>query len=291
MREAVFYIVSSFWAGAVHAATPGHGKTIAAAYIVGARGRPIDALILGVFVTLSHVSGIVLVGVLASLGSAWLVPQRIEAWLALAMGVLVIGLGAWMLWLQRELLALAMGEPAAALAPQAAPGGITYREAAPAPSHDHAHPHDHHHDHAHGSAAAHQHSHGDDVGWHSHGWGTYHSHRVDLVTDNRPKLAVLLALGIAGGILPDPTALAILLAALSSGKVMLGLATVVVFSLGFAATLVVVGVIAAKVGQKVLEWLSSIWVVRVQIATTLLILGMGIVLTVRAAYQVAALPG
>jgi hypothetical protein len=44
MREAVFYILSSFWAGAVHAATPGHGKTIAAAYIVGARGRPIDAV-------------------------------------------------------------------------------------------------------------------------------------------------------------------------------------------------------------------------------------------------------
>jgi nickel/cobalt exporter len=292
MREAVFYILSSFWAGAVHAATPGHGKTIAAAYIVGARGRPIDALILGVFVTLSHVSGIVLVGVLASLGSAWLVPQRIEAWLAFAMGLLVIGLGAWMLWLQRELLALAMGEPAAAPMPQAAIGGLAYREAAPAPSHHHAHPHDHHrHDHDHGSAAAPQDAHGDDVGWHSHGWGTYHSHRVDLVTDNRPKLAVLLALGIAGGILPDPTALAILLAALASGKVMLGLATVVVFSLGFAATLVVVGVIAAKVGQKVLEWLSSIWVVRVQIATTLLILGMGILLTVKAAYQVAALPG
>ena len=71
--------MSSFWAGAVHAATPGHGKTIAAAYIVGARGRPIDALILGVFVTLSHISGIVLVGVLASMGSAWLVPQRVEA--------------------------------------------------------------------------------------------------------------------------------------------------------------------------------------------------------------------
>ena len=123
MREAVFYILSSFWAGAVHAATPGHGKTIAAAYIVGARGRPIDAVILGVFVTLSHVSGIVLVGVLASMGSAWLVPQRVEAWLALALGVIVIGLGAWMLWLQRDLLALAMGEPAAAPVPQTALGG------------------------------------------------------------------------------------------------------------------------------------------------------------------------
>ena len=123
MREAVFYILSSFWAGAVHAATPGHGKTIAAAYIVGARGRPIDAVILGVFVTLSHVSGIVLVGVLASMGSAWLMPQRVEAWLALALGVIVIGLGAWMLWLQRDLLALAMGEPAAAPVPQTALGG------------------------------------------------------------------------------------------------------------------------------------------------------------------------
>jgi nickel/cobalt exporter len=282
MREALFYILSSFWAGAVHAATPGHGKTIAAAYIVGARGRPIDAVILGVFVTLSHVSGIVLVGVLASLGSAWLVPQRIEAWLALAMGVLVIGLGAWMLWLQRDLLALAMGEPAA---PQAAHAGAADGAA---PCHPHGR-HHHHYDHAHDSTA-HRHDHDEDTGWHSHGWGTYHSHRLDLVTDQRPKLAVLLALGIAGGILPDPAALAILLAALSSGQVMLGLVTVLVFSLGFAATLVAVGIIAAKVGQKILEWLSSIWVVRVQIATTLLILGMGVVLTVRAAYQLAALP-
>jgi nickel/cobalt transporter (NicO) family protein len=209
------------------------------------------------------------------------------------MGVLVIGLGAWMLWLQRDLLALAMGEPAAAPVAQTALGGTAGHADQPEPRHQHAHSHDHHHrhEHAHSVAASHQQAHGDDLGWHSHGWGTYHSHRIDLVTDNRPKIAVLLALGVVGGILPDPAALAILMAALASGKVMLGLLTVVVFSLGFAATLVAVGVIAAKVGEKVLEWLSSIWVVRVQIGTTLLILGMGVVLTVRAAYQVAALPG
>jgi nickel/cobalt transporter (NicO) family protein len=291
MREAFFYILSSFWAGAVHAATPGHGKTIAAAYIVGARGKPSDAVILGIFVTLSHVSGIVLVGVLASLGSTWLVPQRVEAYLALTLGILVIGLGLWMLWLQRDLLALAMGEPGAADLP-AVPGAGAYRTPSNPAVHGHAHAHaaGHAHDHDHHAAHPHTHAHGEDVGWHSHGWGTYHSHRLDLVTDQRPKLAVLLALGIAGGILPDPAALAILLAALSSGKVMLGLATVVVFSLGFAATLVAVGVIAAKVGERILEWLSSIWVVRVQIATTLLILGMGVVLTVKAAGQLASLP-
>ena len=45
---------------------------------------------------------------------------------------------------------------------------------------------------------------------------------------------------------------------------------------------------AAKVGQAVLEWLGSIWMVRAQIATTLLILGMGIVLTIKAASEIAA---
>jgi nickel/cobalt exporter len=273
MREFLFFVASSFWAGAAHAATPGHGKTIAAAYIVGARGKPIDAVILGIFVTLSHTSGIVLVGVLASLGSTWLRPQRVEAYLAVAVGVLVIVLGLWMLWAQRDLVALAMGETG-----EPGDGGGL----ADARERDHNHHHDHDHLHGHG--------HGDPVVWHSHGFGKVHAHRLDVVAENRPKLPVLLALGIAGGLLPDPAALALLLGALSSGKVLLGLVTVVVFSLGFAATLVVVGIVAAKVGEKVLDWLASIWMIRLQIATSLLIVGMGVVLTIRAASELAALP-
>ena len=93
MAEAFFYLVSSFWLGALHAATPGHGKTIAASYIVGVRGRPIGAFVLGLFVTLSHTSGIVLVAVVAALGSTWLIPQRVEAYLAVGTGCLVIGIG------------------------------------------------------------------------------------------------------------------------------------------------------------------------------------------------------
>jgi nickel/cobalt transporter (NicO) family protein len=275
MRELLFFVVSSFWAGAAHAATPGHGKTIAAAYLVGARGKPIDAVILGIFVTLSHTSGIVLVGVLASLGSTWLRPQRIEAYLAVAVGSLVIVLGLWMLWAQRDLLAIAMGEAGE-------PGDDSSR--ADAHLSDHNHDYDQAHDHPNG------HGHGEPVIWHSHGFGKVHSHRIDVLAENRPKLPMLLALGMAGGLLPDPAALALLLGALSSGKVLLGLVTVVVFSLGFAATLVVVGIIAAKVGEKVLDWLASIWMIRMQIATSLLIVGMGVVLTVRAASELAALP-
>src|ERR687888_2360580 len=104
MSEALLYLVSSLWLGAVHAATPGHGKTIAAAYIVSARGRPADALILGIFVTLSHTSGIVLVAILASLGLPGLVPQHVEAYLSLLTGLLVVVIGLWMLWAQRPLL-------------------------------------------------------------------------------------------------------------------------------------------------------------------------------------------
>ena len=90
MTEALVLLATSFWYGALHAIQPGHGKTIAAAYIVGARGRPVDAWILGIFVTLSHTSGIVLVGVLASLGLPGLMPQRVEIWMKIITGLLVI---------------------------------------------------------------------------------------------------------------------------------------------------------------------------------------------------------
>src|SRR6516164_2070080 len=134
MGEGVLYLLTSFWLGAVHAATPGHGKTIAASYIVGVRGRPVDALVLGVFVTLSHTSGIILVAALATLGSTWLIPQRIEAYLGVGTGILVVGIGCWMLRAQLRLLP------------------------APVEEHSHAHPHTHGaHYHSHGWGITHSH--------------------------------------------------------------------------------------------------------------------------------------
>jgi nickel/cobalt transporter (NicO) family protein len=245
MGEGILYLLTSFWLGAAHAATPGHGKTIAASYIVGVRGRPVDAVVLGIFVTLSHTSGILLVAALATLGSSWLIPQRVEAYLAVGTGILVIGIGCWMLRTQMRL--------------------------APAIEQ---HPH------------AHSHSHGSH--YHSHGWGMTHSHDIESITQGRPKLVILLGLGIAGGLLPDPGALAILLAAIASGRLILGLLTVLVFSLGFASVLVVVGVVAARVGELILAWLSSRWVGRVQMGAALLIVLVGLILTANAWRTVAA---
>jgi nickel/cobalt exporter len=329
MNQALLYLVSSFWLGAVHAATPGHGKTISAAYLVGTRGRPVDALILGIFVTLSHTSGIVLVAVLASLGLPGLIPQRIEAYLALFTGILVIVMGLWMLLAQYNLLfpRNTSSNPSQ---------GRIHSQSAGRPDQVHNHDHNHEHDispvHAHLHGHSHDHEHlsdggpgqvhvhpptqgydhahnhgplqdhhrqesgkdyppeqGEESSYHSHGWGIHHTHRLDVITQDRPSLMVLLGLSIAGGLLPDPAALAILLSALASGKVILGLGTVLVFSLGFATTLVVVGVLAAKVGEAVFNWLTGPWIARVQRGTALLIVVVGIILTVKAWSTVSGL--
>jgi nickel/cobalt exporter len=279
MGEAILFLLTSFWLGAVHAATPGHGKTIAASYIVGVRGRPVDALVLGVFVTLSHTSGIVLVAVLAVAGSTWLIPQRVEAYLAIGTGVLVIAIGCWMLKAQMRVLATARMRLSESSVGDSAPG---HRH-----EHDRAHPHTHPHGHDHAHPHAHEHDGGPH--YHSHGWGMVHTHDLEALTSVRPKLPMLLALGIAGGLLPDPGALAILLAAIAKGQFLLGILTVVVFSLGFASVLVVVGVVAARLGQLILAWLSSRWISWVQIGAALLIIGVGLVLTANALRSMSSL--
>jgi len=252
VADAILYLFSGFWLGALHAATPGHGKTIAAAYIVGARGRPVDAFVLGVFVTLSHTFGIVGVAVLASLGAARAVPARVEAYLAVVTALLVVGIGLWMVASQWR-----------ALSPR--PHGHRHDELVD-------HEHHHHHEHE-----------------HRHGWGPAHTHRLDVLTDTRPSWTILLGLGVAGGLLPDPGALALLLAAIANGKPVTGLLSVLVFSLGFALVLVVVGLVAARLGQLVLTWLSGRWILWLQFGTALLILVVGAWLTASAWRTLAAL--
>lgn len=100
---------------------------------------------------------------------------------------------------------------------------------------------------------------------------------------------MLVGLGIAGGLLPDPGALAILLSAIAGGRLVLGLGTVVVFSLGFASVLVLVGVVAARVGKLLLDWLSGDWVLWIQVGAALVIMAVGVVLTANAWRTMAAL--
>jgi nickel/cobalt exporter len=233
------------------------------------------------------------VALLATLGSAWFVPHRIEAYVGCVTGLLVIGIGLWLLVVQWRAKLL-----------RPAPDEHTHKsqredeDAHEHGSHEHAHPHEHHprrddpdepadaREHGH---ADHEHPHHDDhgnqTGYHRHGWGAAHSHAVAFDPERRPSLLILLGLGIAGGLLPDPGGLAVLLAALASGKMMLGLFTVLTFSVGFASVLVLVGAMAALIGDLVLVWLDSRGMWWLQIGTCLLIVLVGIVLTVNAVPQ------
>ena len=301
MGEALILLATNFLWGAYHAVQPGHGKTIAAAYIVGARGRPVDAWILGIFVTLSHTSGIVLVGVLASLGLPGLESKRIEVWLKVLTGVLIIVIGLWTLWTQRSLFSLA---GARAAEPAAVPDHGHGHGPGPVPLHalDHAHAHPHGDEHGHALPHVHSHDglpdhshagahHDQPAGYHSHGFGIQHTHDLSSVMSKRPNLWTLIGLGIAGGLVPDPVALSLLIRAITDGQVIVGLIGVFVFSLGFAAVLVAVGVVAAAVGKRLLDWLSGPRAARLQLGMSVLIVLVGLFLTVIAVGEMAPILG
>ena len=114
--------VAAFW-GAAHALTPGHGKAIVAGYLVGTRGRPLDAVLLGGVVTVTHTIGVFALGLVTLALSQFVVPETLYPWLTLVSGVLVVLVGAGVL----------LGRLRS--------GGHSHHH------HDHAHDHGHHHHH------------------------------------------------------------------------------------------------------------------------------------------------
>ena len=169
-----------FW-GAAHALSPGHGKTIVSAYLVGSRGTPWHAALLGLITTVTHTAGVFALGGITLLLSQWIVPDTLYPWLDLAAGLLVVGVG----------------------------GAVLTGRARHAHAHRHGHGHDHRHHHhpPHGGRG-------------------------------------LLAVGISGGLLPCPSALVVLLGAISLHRVAFGMALVVAFSVGLALAITAVGVVA-----------------------------------------------
>jgi nickel/cobalt transporter (NicO) family protein len=195
--------------GAIHAMSPGHGKTVVGAYLVGSRGTARHAAFLGLTVTITHTAGVFALGLVTLLASEYVVPERLFPILSLISGGLVAAIG----------LSLFFGRLRGALFSNS---GI--------PEHDHDHHDGHHH-------------HGSDPGLpHSHG-GKVHSHLPPGADSSRVTWKSLLALGISGGILPCPSALVVLLAAISLHRVGYGLLLVFFFSIGLAGVLTAVGLI------------------------------------------------
>jgi len=190
--------------GMMHAIEPGHGKTVVAAYLVGSRGRNLDALLLGLVVTFTHSFSIIVLGVLAKVSSRYFTDQVLHAYLGLFASMLILGIGLWMLKTRWA----ALRNPS-----------IAHHHGQHSDSHTHNH--DHHH---------------------NDNENAHHMHHED----KPPGLVGLILLGISGGIVPCPAALAILLASASVGDIGKGLALVIIFSVGLAFSLVVIGLVVVN---------------------------------------------
>jgi nickel/cobalt transporter (NicO) family protein len=218
----------AFALGAAHALTPGHGKTIVAAYLVGSRGTLKHAAFLGGMVTLTHTITVFLLGLATLFLFQYVVPQKVTQVLGAISGLSIVAIGGWMLYKR-------------------------LRGARHAHSHDHHHHHDdHHHDYAHHDHG-HDHQHDHTEHHHHHDHDHPHDHAHDHPHSHGPgghthmpdeiSWSGLAALGASGGLVPCESALVLLLTAIALRRVGLGLVLLVSFSVGLALVLMGIGVL------------------------------------------------
>ncbi|MEO6655780.1 MAG: sulfite exporter TauE/SafE family protein [Pyrinomonadaceae bacterium] len=209
---ALFGLLLAFGLGAMHAMSPGHGKTVVGAYLVGSKGTIKHAAFLGLIVTVTHTLGVFALGLITLFASNYILPERLMPFLGFVSGLLVFFIG---ISLFKDRLFKLLGWTRQVLDD---------------------HPHHEHADHDDGLPHSH------DGTTHTHG-GSTHSHALpDEITWRN-----LLALGISGGLLPCPSALVLMLSAITLGRVGYGLVLTIAFSFGLAATLTLVGVIFLKI--------------------------------------------
>jgi len=215
----VFFLLAAFGWGAMHALSPGHGKTMVAAYLVGTRGTARHAVTLGATVTITHTIGVFALGVVTLLLSQFILPEQLYPWLNLASGLMVVSIGLTVL-LKRVHSARRT-----------------------------AHSHEHHHH--------------------------------DLSTKG------ILAMGASAGLIPCPSALVVLLGAISQHQIALGLLLITMFSLGLAGTLTGLG-LAVVSARKLTTRLnvSSRLVTALPAVSALVIVGAGCLLTAHAVPQI-----
>lgn len=207
--------------GALHALEPGHGKTLLAISLVGARATVKQATILATALTVAHTIGVLALGVAINLFRGYFVPEAIYPWITLVSGVVIAIIGARAV--QRQ---LANRQP---LAHEHAHG------------HAATHPHDHEHVH-------HAHDHG-----HDHGHGHSHDHddlehaRAHAIPGTAPlTFGGTVWAAMSGGVAPCPAALVVLLAAVALDQVAYGIFVIVAFSFGLAATLTGLGIAVVR---------------------------------------------
>lgn len=199
-----FALVVAVVLGAGHACAPGHGKTLAAAYLVGGRGRPRDAVLLGLTVAAMHTVSVVVLGV----GWYALVDAApnigvLTRWLQLVAALVVFAVG--VVLLRRHLRGRG---------PQPMAQSRYANAAAGAGAHQH---------------TSHRHAARDDEQEHAR----RHAEQAGSLLTRRG----LVTLGASGGLLPSPAAFLVLITGLFTGQALSAGLLVVAFGLGMALTL------------------------------------------------------
>ncbi|WP_082735773.1 nickel/cobalt efflux transporter [Polycladidibacter stylochi] len=208
--------------GALHGLEPGHSKTMMAAYIIAIRGSAFQATLLGISAATSHV---IIVWLLAIIGLQYgeeYIGEDLEPILMSASGIIILAVGLWVLW-----QATKTNKEAGANAHKPHVHG------------DAPHNHSHHHDTHHTDDHVHSHAHMD-----AHALAHAKEIETRLESGGTSTWQTIL-FGLSGGLIPCPAAITVLLLCLQLKKMALGLTLVTAFSIGLAATLVIVGVIAA----------------------------------------------
>jgi len=207
LRFVLIALAVATFLGASHALSPGHGKTIVAAYLVGSSGRVRDAVLLGLTVTITHIASVIVLGGGTLAASQFFMPEQIYPYLGCFSGLLIFGIGTVMLIVRLR-------------------GGREHT----------------HHMHEGTSYLEHRHIHAHD---HDSKDKIDSSHKGDGA--RRRGLRGLISLGISGGIVPCPSALVILLTAVAFRRILFGMALVVSFSIGLAVVLIAIGIAMVKV--------------------------------------------
>ena len=220
--------------GAIHALAPGHGKTLMAATVVARRGSAArQVLTIGTTVALTHTAGVLVLGTLIWTSQA-IAPDRVLPWLTLASGALLVATGTALLLRRRHR----------------------------GPRHHHHGPtgHNHHaqHDHA-------DHAHAPRV--HEHDHHLPHEHPDPHQHDDPNPLSRrwLVTMGVAGGMVPTPSALVVLLGATALGRTWFGVVLVAIYGIGMATTLMAAGVALVRLQG----WLEAHWYQTRWLTTTL----------------------
>jgi len=249
----VLVLIVAFILGAIHALSPGHGKSLMAAYLIGAKGRIRDAITLALTLTISHVFTVLVVGFLALFLADFFLPETISKWFGLCSGIAILFIGLWLFISRYRVLKR---------------GNNKYFL-----NNFHEHSHEQHNVDKHVHPKKMNHISSSESSKSEHEYHNHNHYNLDL------SIWSNIALGISGGIVPCPKAIVILLLAISLHKIALGIIIILVFSLGLAFTLVTLGIIVVKASYLLKKRFEDKRLQMIPIFGAIVIIGLGIFLT------------